>query len=114
MGSELRASACLTLEMILLPIKLRVTAASALQSVSTVFRREIDSQRQWGYGTCYGDCFPAVKECSSRNISATFEMSSIHLFAEFLWLHCNRVFYCKNCIISLTDVRSWVNVAVLT
>ena len=24
----------------------------------TVFRREIDSQRQWGYGTCYGDSFP--------------------------------------------------------
>ena len=29
----------------------------------TVFRREIDSQRQWGYGTCYGDSFPAAKEC---------------------------------------------------
>ena len=30
----------------------------------TVFRREIDSQRQWGYGTCYGDSFPAAKECT--------------------------------------------------
>ena len=29
----------------------------------TVFRREIDSRRQWGYGTCYGDSFPAAKEC---------------------------------------------------
>ena len=29
----------------------------------TVFRREIDSQRQWGYGTCYGGSFPAAKEC---------------------------------------------------
>ena len=37
MGSELRASACLTLEMIFLPIKLRVTAASALQSVRYCF-----------------------------------------------------------------------------
>ena len=24
----------------------------------TVFRREIDSRRQWGYGTCYGGSFP--------------------------------------------------------
>ena len=66
MGSELRASACLTLEMIFLPIKLRVTAASALQSVRYCFPTyniEIDSQRQWGYGTCYGDSFPAAKEC---------------------------------------------------
>ena len=30
----------------------------------TVFRREIDSQRQWGYGTCYDDSFPAAKECN--------------------------------------------------
>ena len=30
----------------------------------TVFRREIDSRRQWGYGTCYGGSFPAAKECS--------------------------------------------------
>ena len=37
MGSELRASACLTLEMVFLPIKLRVTAASALQSVRYCF-----------------------------------------------------------------------------
>ena len=37
MGSELRAPACLTLEMIFLPIKLRVTAASALQSVRYCF-----------------------------------------------------------------------------
>ena len=29
----------------------------------TVFRREIDSRRQWGYGTCYGGSFPAAKEC---------------------------------------------------
>ena len=30
----------------------------------TVFRREIDSRRQWGYGTCYGGSFPAAKECT--------------------------------------------------
>ena len=29
----------------------------------TVFRREIDSRRQWGNGTCYGDSFPSAKEC---------------------------------------------------
>ena len=34
------------------------------RSSDTAFRREIDSQRQWGYGTCYGDSFPAAKECS--------------------------------------------------
>ena len=33
----------------------------------TVFRREIDSQRQWGYATCYGDCFPAAKECNRHS-----------------------------------------------
>ena len=33
----------------------------------TVFRREIDSQRQWGYGTCYGDSFPAAKECKATS-----------------------------------------------
>ena len=37
MGSELRASACLMLEMIFLPIKLSVTAASALQSIRYCF-----------------------------------------------------------------------------
>ena len=67
MGSELRASECLTLEMIFLPIKLCVTAASALQK-DTVFRREMDSWRQWGYGTCYGDSFPATKECTCKFI----------------------------------------------
>ena len=40
----------------------------------TVFRREIDSRRQWGYGTCYGDSFPAAKEC---NLFAV-HMSSTH------------------------------------
>ena len=30
----------------------------------TVFRREIDSRRQWGYGTCYGGSFPTEKECN--------------------------------------------------
>ena len=30
----------------------------------TLFRREIDSRRQWAYGICYGDSFPAAKECS--------------------------------------------------
>ena len=31
----------------------------------TVFRHEIDSRRQWGYGTCYGGSFPATKECTT-------------------------------------------------
>ena len=35
----------------------------------TVFRREIDSRRQWGYGTCYGDSFPAGKECNWNDVS---------------------------------------------
>ena len=39
--------------------RLRLCRAS-----DTVFRREIDSQRQWGYGTCYGDSFPTAKECT--------------------------------------------------
>ena len=68
MRSELRASACLTLEMIFLPIKLRVTATSACRASDTVFRREIDSQRQWDYGTCYGDCFPTAKECNENRV----------------------------------------------
>ena len=29
----------------------------------TVFRSEIDSRWQWGYGTCYGGSFPVAKEC---------------------------------------------------
>ena len=32
----------------------------------TVFRREIGSRRQWGYGTCYGGSFPAAKECTEK------------------------------------------------
>ena len=54
MGIELRASECLTLEMIFLPIKLCVTGLRLCRTSDTVFRREIDSRRQWGYGTCYG------------------------------------------------------------
>ena len=46
MGSELGASERLTLEMIFLPIKLRVTAASACRTSDTVFRRKLDSRRQ--------------------------------------------------------------------
>ena len=34
----------------------------------TVFRREMDSRRQWGYGTCYGGSFPAAKECNETNV----------------------------------------------
>ena len=37
MGSDLRASECLTLEMIFLPIRLCVTAGSALQNVRYCF-----------------------------------------------------------------------------
>ena len=39
----------------------------------TVFRREIDSQRQWGYGTWYGDSFPAGKECSRERSLSWYE-----------------------------------------
>ena len=52
MESELRASERLTLEMIFLPIKLRVTVASASRASDTVLRRETNSLCQWGYGTC--------------------------------------------------------------
>ena len=41
--------------------RLRLCRAS-----DTVFRREIDSRRQWGYGTCYGDSFPTAKECRAN------------------------------------------------
>ena len=47
--------------------RLRLCRAS-----DTVFRREIDSQRQWGYGTCYGDSFPTAKECST--VQATLKV----------------------------------------
>ena len=43
--------------------RLRLCRAS-----DTVFRCEIDSQRQWGYGTCYSDSFPAAKECTANSI----------------------------------------------
>ena len=43
--------------------RLRLCRAS-----DTVFRREIDSQRQWGYGTCYYDSFPAAKECKTADV----------------------------------------------
>ena len=45
--------------------RLRLCRAS-----DTVFRREIDSQLQWGYGTCYGDSFPAAKECIHGSVCA--------------------------------------------
>ena len=68
--------------------RLRLCRAS-----DTVFRREIDSQRQWGYGTCYGDCFPAVKECSSS--------SSRSAGWERLFFKMNLLFYAK--------VAGWIN-----
>ena len=40
--------------------------------LDTVFRREIDSQRQWGYGTsgtCYGDNFPLRRSVGPHIIS---------------------------------------------
>ena len=51
--------------------RLRLCRAS-----DTVFRREIDSQRQWGYGTCYGDCFPAAKECTPVLFSGKYSINN--------------------------------------
>ena len=44
----------------------------------TVFRREIDSRRQWGYGTCYGDSFPSAKECT--NNSKYYVLTDVSLY----------------------------------
>ena len=41
----------------------------------TVFRREIDSRRQWDYGTGYGDSFPAAKECMTSYIIIDTEVN---------------------------------------
>ena len=78
MGSELRASACLTLEMIFLPIKLLLQRLRLCRASGTVFRREIDSQRQWGYGTCCGNSFPSAKECNKKtSLTITFELKHL-------------------------------------
>ena len=58
--------------------RLRLCRAS-----DTVFRREIDSQRQWDYGTCYGDSFPAAKECTNigtgSHLIAVESFNVVHL-----------------------------------
>ena len=57
--------------------RLRLCGAS-----DTVFRREIDSRRQWGFGTCYGDSFPAAKECTitaGRTEAVWYERLAQHL-----------------------------------
>ena len=41
------------------------------RTTDTVFRREIGSRRQWGYGTWYGDSFP-------RCVGVYFSSSTIH------------------------------------
>ena len=67
MGSELRASECLTLEIIFCQSSIVLHRLRLCRTSDTVFRREIDSRRQWGYGTCYGGSFPAC-ELSVTNI----------------------------------------------
>ena len=56
--SELHVSEHLMLEMIFLPIKLRVTAASALQNVRYCFPTWNKFMVAVGYGTYHGDSFP--------------------------------------------------------
>ena len=52
--------------------RLRLCGAS-----DTVFRREIDSQQQWGYGTCYSDSFPRCEGVYSTE-RFIFTATSIH------------------------------------
>ena len=59
--------------------RLRLCRAS-----DTVFRREIDSQRQWGYGTCYGDCFPAAKECTGKYTGLQARIHQLNEFAIYV------------------------------
>ena len=71
MGSELRASECLTLEMVFLPIKLCVTAASALQNVRYCFptwNRFTAAVGLWNMLWWYS--FPTAKECSQGMTSS--------------------------------------------
>ena len=62
--------------------RLRLCRAS-----DTVFRREVDSQRQWGYGTCYGDSFPAAKECRYWLAGMTCDLSVWRLKWEVSYVH---------------------------
>ena len=55
----------------------------------TVFRREIDSRRQWGYGTCYGD---STLLCSGGNChhsmfhNPTAAVNLFHVGKQYLTL----------------------------
>ena len=69
--------------------RLRLCRAS-----DTVFRREIDSQRQWGYGTCYGDCFPAAKECRT-GLDPGNIITCLHLDLAMPLLQLENQFGCK-------------------
>ena len=62
----------------------------------TVFRREIDSQRQWGYGTCCGDCFPTAKVMEHAVVIVSPLQRSVQLSSyliKCLECECNIVFY---------------------
>ena len=57
----------------------------------TVFRREIDSRRQWGYGTCYGGIVSPPRRsviCSQKSITvahnAVMEPCVIHYYCELI------------------------------
>ena len=66
----------------------------------TVFRREIESRRQWGYGTCHGDSFPAAKEC----IATSDPQQQIVI--KMLWYQwgivCKRSTWVSECVYVMT------------
>ena len=51
----------------------------------TVFRREIDSLRQWGYGTCYGGIVSPLRRSVVNQVSYAFSMAeSMQPFQQLL------------------------------
>ena len=74
----------------------------------TVFRREIDSQRQWGYGTCYGDSFPrceGVYQCTEGSDMWPFKGKKCHnytvTYSFTTWLVSTKY---RSCSISATSL----------
>ena len=85
--------------------RLRLCRAS-----DTVFRREIDSRRQWGYGTCYGDSFPTAKECRGRATKVKCACGLINVWNYFkhsigIWCTVNKK-YVNDYIISICDIHT--------
>ena len=46
----------------------------------TVFRREIDSRRQWGYGTCYGGIVSPVRRSVSNILLVIINQTIVNVF----------------------------------